>query len=156
MHVVWIIIKKNTFSFAATKQLELIKILLKNIHVDDLKKWMKQVKEDFDNTVFTKEELTISQRLSQPVNEYKSKTLPLHVRLARDLEEKTGENLVKTEIEYIVTGMEPVMQGIMATDYKNKYDKEYYWDNKTRPVLERLTEAIYPDIDFYSKQLKLF
>jgi DNA polymerase elongation subunit (family B) len=149
-------IKKNTFGYAAEKQKELIEyILYKNPTKDDIEKWLKNVKSDFENRTFTKKDLIISQRVGRELESYKG-TAPLHIRLAQQLKERTGENLTHREIEYVVTGNTGVMQGVLVEDFTGNYDKEYYWDNKTFPILDRITSVVFPNYDFFSKQSQLF
>ena len=149
-------IKKNTFSYAAEKQKELIDYCLhQNPTRDDIKKWLHAVKKDFESRKFKKEDLIISQRVGRDLEDYKG-SAPLHVRLAQILKERTGEALVHREIEYIVTGNTGVMQGILAEEFTGEYDKEYYWDNKTYPILTRITEVAFPNYDFFQKQLEMF
>lgn len=149
-------IKKNTFGYAAKKQKELIDyVLYKNPSRDDMKKWMEDTKKEFDGRTFSKDELSITQKVGKELGEYKG-SAPLHIRLAKELQDKTGENLVHREIEYVVTGNTTIMQGVLAEDYKDEYDRGYYWDNKTFPILDRITGVIYPNYDFFQKQQDLF
>lgn len=148
--------KKNTFSYAAKKQKELIDyILANNRSKKELKDWLQQCKKDYDNKIFEKEELVITQKVGKSVEEY-SKTPPLHVRLAQQVMEDTGVDLYKTEVDYIITNSSKGMNGIMAEKYNGTFDKEYYWSNKTQPVLERVALVLYPDIDAFNRNLSLF
>lgn len=149
-------IKKNTFSFAGQKQKELIEYLLyKHPTKDQVKEFMKKTKEEFYGRDFSKDELMITQKVGKELADYKG-TAPLHVRLAQKIKEDTGQNMVHTEVEYIVTHSDGKMQGILAENFTGKYDKDYYWENKTRPLLERVTNVVFPGHDFFSNQLNLF
>lgn len=148
--------KKNTFSFAAKKQKELIEYLLdQNPSRGDLKTFLRSIKSDFDDREFIKEELTLTQKVGKGLVDY-SKTPPVHVRIAQRIQDKTGEILTNTEIEYIITRQKPLLDGIPANEFTGEYDKDYYWENKTKPILQRITEVIFPNYDFYDNQLTLF
>lgn len=77
----------------------------------------------------------------------KQQTLPLHVRIAKQIKEKTGEFYKNTEVEYIVTSYETKIDGIHAEDFTGDFCREYYWDNKTLPLLTRIIHVTHPDID---------
>lgn len=77
----------------------------------------------------------------------KKQTLPLHVRLAKQIKEETGEFYKNTEVEYIVTSHDKRIDGILASDYDGTYCKDYYWGNKTLPLLTRIINVTHPGID---------
>lgn len=148
--------KKNTFSFAAEKQKELVEYILhSNPTKDDLKLYLLEIKSDFDAKDFTKNELVITQKVGKDFSEY-SKTPPLHVRLAQKVQDRTGEKFTNSEVEYIVTSQKPLLDGVTTDDFNGVYDKEYYWTNKTQPLLDRITNVVYPSHDFFDDQLTLF
>lgn len=157
-------IKRDTFKYGAEKQEELIKLLFqRDLNFDDIVAWVEHVRNEFHNKEFTKEELVISQRVGSYVNSYKSKTLPVHARLAKEVFDQTGEDLSFSEVKYIVTAMEPHLQGVRDVDFNGKYDKRYYWERRTAPLLERILKVVIPDKDWSSilvydkeKQLNLF
>ena len=97
----------------------------------------------------------LQQKVGKSRTEYK-KSIPLHIRLAQKLQDETGENLLHREIEYIVTGHDKHMQGVLTKDFDGKYDIEYYWENKTFPVLDRVTGVVFPNVDFFQIQAGLF
>jgi len=149
-------IKKNTFSFAGEKQKELIEYLLhKNPTRDEIKSYLLEIKKEFEQKDFTKDELMITQKVGKSLEEYKG-TAPLHVRLAQAVKEKTGQNMIHSEVEYIVTGQQGKMQGVLAEEFDGKFDRDYYWENKTKPLLERVTRVVFPGYDFFSLQMSLF
>ena len=146
-------LKRNSFSFAKEKQKELVLLLLeKNASKEELLLWYGQVKEDFYSRTFTKEELTITQKVNKSFNKYK--TLQLHSKLALEYKQRTGEYLKGGEIDYIVTQLDTKMEGCLLMDWDGKtFDKDYYWYHKTVPLLERLIRVVYPDIDFNDSPL---
>jgi len=142
-------IKKNTFGFAAEKQKFLInKVLYDAPDVEDMKKVMQDIKKEFYDKEFTREELTIIQKVGKEPESY-AKTQPLHVKLAALVKANNGESMKNVEIEYIVTGKDKTIDGILAEHFTGEYDRNYYWENKTRKILERITKVAYPDIDFF-------
>lgn len=77
----------------------------------------------------------------------KQQTLPLHVRIAKRIKEKTGEFYKNTEVEYIVTSHDTKIDGIHADDFTGEFCREYYWENKTLPLLTRIINVTHPGID---------
>lgn len=147
-------IKKNTFTYAATKQKELIDMILKgNLTLTGLRVFLDETKKEFMTREFTPRELVITQKIGKNLKDYKNQ--PLHVRLAQKVFDKNGENLIRTEIEYIITGtLDNKIDGVILDEYVGNFDRNHYWENKTQPVLERITKCIYPDIDdFFEKPL---
>ena len=136
-------IKKNTFGYAATKQKELIELILRQGGTEaDVDKFLEDTKNEFYSRDFEPKELAITQKVGKPTNEYK--TPPLHVRLAAEIEAETGENLIKTEIDYIVTKHIKGLDGVTLEKFTGEYDKDYYWEKKTQPILERVSKVAYP------------
>lgn len=150
-------IKKSTFGFAAEKQRELIhKILHETVDVEQMRTWVKEVKAEFFKKDFKVEELVLINRIGKKLEDYKSKA-GLHIRLAQLIFERTGEFQVNREIEYVITGhANTKLDGVLKEEFNGKFDREYYWENKTVPVLDRVLKVMFPDDDLFSDQLKLF
>jgi DNA polymerase elongation subunit (family B) len=140
-------IKRDTFSFAAKKQEELINLILEKKDKDFIYKWFVKTKNLFYRKKLSKTDLILTQRIGKPLKEYKAKTLPLHVRIAKEMNKKTGEDFTNSEIEYIVTGTSPVLQGIRSDEYNGEFDRDYYWYKKTFPLLERIVKNVHTDLD---------
>lgn len=85
----------------------------------------------------------------------KKPTLPLHVRIAKQIKEKTGEFYKNTEVEYIVTSHDKKIDGVHIDDFDGTWCKEYYWENKTLPLLKRIISVTHPKIDFETLYNKL-
>jgi DNA polymerase elongation subunit (family B) len=135
-------IKKSTFRFAARKQKELIETILRvGMTRKQAIDFIQNARKEFYASTFTKEDLVLQAKVSKGFDEYKTK--PLHVRLAEELSNRTGEKFTNVEVEYIVTSYQGKMSGVLAQDYKGTYDKDYYWDNKTLPLLIRITEPAF-------------
>lgn len=147
-------IKKNTFSFAAVKQKELVDLLLhgKIKTSEECIEWRKNTKYEFNIKDFTKEEVTLTAKINKAMADYKSE--PLHVKLAKVLQAKTNQVFTHVEIDYIITSGEGGMQGVLAEDYAGEFDREYYWTNKTQPVLERITKVAFPGVQIFEAKLK--
>ena len=147
--------KKNTFSFAATKQKELINLLLSGVDKPGLYEWARKTREEFFSREFTKDELVLTQRVGKRVGDY-VKTPPLHVRLAQVIHQKTGVDLYRSEVDYIITKSDGLMDGVLSGDFDGTFDRKYYWTNKTVPILERVVKIVYPDSSFFDDNLTLF
>ena len=143
--------KKNTFSFAAEKQKELIDLLLhkKLTTAEEIKEWLRLVKVEFTAKQFTLDELTLTQKVGKPISEYKGKNPPLHVRLAKVLQEKTNQVFTHVEIDYVITDASSGMNGVLAEEYDGTFARDYYWSNKTQPILERITKVAFPGIEIF-------
>jgi len=143
--------KKNTFSFAAVKQKELVEGLLhkKLVTSEEVIEWVKKTKEEFNSKDFTVDELTLTQKVGKPISQYTGKTQPLHVRLAKVLQEKTNQVFTNVEIDYVITDASKGMNGVLAEDYDGTFARDYYWTNKTQPILERITEVAFPGVEIF-------
>ncbi len=142
-------LKRDSFSYGSNKQQELINLIFKNSSdINNIKKWLVRTKKEFYQTNFSKQELTIIQKVGKPLKDYTAKTLPIHIRLATEKVKRTGENLTNSEIEYIVTSFKPKIDGIFATDFKGFYDKDYYWSKKTAALLKKILKIVYPSEDW--------
>ena len=51
------------------------------------------------------------------MKDYAAKTKPLHVRIAAEIEKRTGENLLGTEIDYVITSSAGGMDGVVASEF---------------------------------------
>lgn len=150
-------VKKNTFSFAAQKQRELANLmLLDKADKEKVREFLVATKEEYYQREFSPKELSIVQRVGKPAREYK--VAPLHARLALQIEEETGVNMLRNEVEYVITSSHKGMDGVILDKYDGKnFDRDYYWTNKTVPVLDRLTKVVFPDVvDFYTVSRSLF
>lgn len=161
-------LKRNTFTFAKKKQQEFIKFIFGNKPTnEEIKEWYYKTRELFYSTNFTKEDLIVIQRIGRDFNTYKS--IPLHVQLGQKRKERTGQYLRGVEIEYIVTSMlQGKLTGCLEDEWDGKtFSPDYYWYHKTKPLFERITKVVFPDLDFEdsfftefqklkNRQMKLF
>ena len=67
-----------------------------------------------------------------------------------------GETYTHVEIEYIITpGRNGTkMSGVLSSDFTGEFDRDYYWTNKTQPVLERITEVAFPGEEIFEPKPK--
>lgn len=156
-------IKKNTFSFAAKKQKELIELILRgNGDQETVRTFLDEARKEFYSRDFEAREVAITQRIGKSAKDYK--VPPLAALLAAEVEEKTGVVQHRTEVEFIITrgvsyGDKNIerSQGVLIDDYTGNFDRDYYWTNKTIPALERITKIVFPDvIDYYTGSRSLF
>jgi DNA polymerase elongation subunit (family B) len=140
-------IKRNTFKFAANAQKELCtKILRKEIPTCDVLHEVRNYKKIFFEKEFTKEELTLSVRINKEEYTGKSLSAVLSTAMIQD----TGENPKGTEVPYIVVGCKKRINAIHADKYKGDFSREYYWNNGTRNLLNKVLQLVDPfkEIDF--------
>lgn len=147
-------LKRNTFKFAAKKQKELIEYFLhEKTTLDKAKGYMKKIRNEFLDTEFPKEDLVMVQRVGQ--TEY-SKNIPAPVQLALRQQAVTGNEILHTEVDYIIVSQKPQLKAISPDEFTGTYDKEYYWDNRTLPALLRITDAVYPGEVLWDRQSSIF
>jgi DNA polymerase I len=146
-------IKKNTISIASEAQKLLIQnLLFNNYSVFDCEKFVEELMEKTRQGKIDKKELIIQVKLNRPVDSYKSK-LP-HVLVAKEMMSKTGA-LESNEIEYIVINAKS-KKYIVPTEYEGIFDREYYWNNRIYPMLERLLEIVFPRNNWKKYKVKEF
>lgn len=134
-------IKRNVFKFAAQKQKQLVEdILRKRIPISDVLHQIRRWKFEFEKMTFEKEDLELSIRINkesydgQSVSAYISKTLI----------EETGVNPEGTEVKYIVLRARPKLRVIISDKYDGKFSREYYWENATKPILNKILQLVDP------------
>lgn len=125
----------------------------------------------------TQNDLTYQKRLSREIDNYGKKMkdkngdvklkkdgtertvpIPIWVQVATELKKKIdagGKGMDKTMnhysagnyIPYIIISSDPKLKAIYASDFKGKYDKEYYWNAIFAPT-QRILEVVYKKIDW--------
>ncbi|MBC7866225.1 MAG: ribonuclease H-like domain-containing protein [Gloeobacteraceae cyanobacterium ES-bin-316] len=139
-------IKRNAFKFAAEKQKELIEnILRKKLPLCDVLQEIRKYKAEFFNRKFTKEELELSVRINK--REYTGNSISAF--LSKQITDETGTNPEGTEVKYIITDCKRRLIGIQSEKYNGKFSRLYYWENATRPMLNKVLQLVDPgkDID---------
>ncbi len=100
-----------------------------------------------------KRDLVISKSLSKDVDDYEVKksttgkdvTQPIHIQIAKILEQR-GENVTEgTRIEYVVVGEDP-LRAVPVSDFEiGQEDRSYYWLKCVWPPVERILKACWPE-----------
>jgi DNA polymerase elongation subunit (family B) len=134
-------IKRNAFKFAANKQKELIEdILRKRIPISDVLQTIRNYKREFEMTKFTKDELELSVRINK--QSYDGNSVSAYI--SKTILEETGTNPEGTEVKYIVLRARPKLRIILAEQYEGKFSIEYYWENATKPLLNKVLQLVDP------------
>lgn len=134
-------IKRNTFKFAAEKQKELIyDILYKKIPIEEVLYRIREYKREFLKKEFTTEELEMSVRINK--SEYTGNSISAF--LSKQIIEETGVNPEGTEVRYIVTGMKKGLIAVQSQNYAGKFSREYYWENATKNLLDKVLQLVDP------------
>lgn len=97
----------------------------------------------------TLSEISIGKGISKDPEKYKTK--PLHVKIAQKIKAGGREFYIGMKIVYVVTGMKPTLQGVLAEDYGELgviYDPVYYWDRVIFPATHRVLQTVFPDVDW--------
>lgn len=145
------VIKSSSCALVVKLQDELIKMLLKKNHskkyyIDWLLNKRKII---FDDV--SKEDLILTTKINKPFDKYKNKTLP--VILAEKKLKREGI-LLNREVHYIITSINPKLDGIEPQFWKGKFNKEYYWNRALLPCCDRLLRVVFPEIS-WRKDFKL-
>lgn len=134
-------IKRNAFKFAAEKQKQLIEdILRKKIPICDVLQQIRDYKNEFFKKEFQKEELELSVRINK--DSYTGNSISAF--LSKQIIEQTGVNPEGTEIKYIITSCKKRLIGIQSHEYVGKFSRMYYWENATRPLLNKVLQLVDP------------
>ena len=134
-------IKRNTFKFAAKCQKELIEnILRQKIPISDVLEQVREYKSLFHRTQFTQEELELSVRINK--EEYTGNSISAF--LSKQILEETGVNPEGTEVKYIITKCGKSLTGIQSHKYNGSFSREYYWQNATRNMLDKVLQLVNP------------
>lgn len=134
-------IKRNTFKFAAEKQKILIEnILRRRIAISDVLYEIRAYRKEFFNRSFTKEELELSVRINK--DEYTGNSVSAF--LSKTIINETGINPEGTEIKYIVLKAKPKLRVIQSDKYDGKFSKEYYWEQASKPLLDKVLQLVDP------------
>lgn len=98
------------------------------------------------------DEVMLSKSLSKKTSEYhhktatgKDATVPVHVRVAEDLE-KAGKPIGEgARVAYVVVDGSDGIKAIPAEDYAGECDRYYLWENLVYPPTQRVLQAAFPD-----------
>ena len=143
------IIKRNTFSWAAARQKELINsIVTGKLQLDEICDTIRQYKIDFTKHSFQPNELAITQRIGK--EEYSGDSLV--GRLSKLITDRTGVNPIGTEIQYIIFASEPKLRGCLLEDFTGRFSRYHYWERLSRPLFDKVLNLLRPNenIDFYT------
>jgi len=148
--------RRDTLKFAETQQKKLFDLLLKeNTPVEEIKKWIEELRSFVMDKHLQKEDVTLYKRLGQEIDHYK--TSNPQVRVAKWIREKqqTSEKInlysqgayipmIYVEEEYNIS--KETGQSVTHPDlYVNgSYSAEYYWNTPIYGILERILKAAYP------------
>ena len=134
-------IKRNTFKFAAEKQKEIIEnILRKRIAIEDVLHEVRRYKKEFYNKTFTKEDLELSVRINKEQYDGNS----VSATLSKAILEATGINPEGTEVKYIIIKAKPRLVALLSEKYDGKFSREYYWEQATKPLLNKVLQLVDP------------
>jgi|GEM_PF-6415662 len=102
------------------------------------------------------EEVVISKSISKDPDDYK--TFPIHVKLAKELKERTSDFYIGMKIGYVVTGKcGSALDGVLAEMYDPAamgYSAEYYWDKIIWPATHRILQVCFPEHDWKKHSIK--
>ena len=102
-------------------------------------------------------DFVMSKRLSKPVREYARKTKldgsfaaqPVHVEIARLLQERGRDVTPGVRIEYVVVdGKASPQKCIPAEDFAGEFDRFYLWEELVYPPTLRVLQAAFPGEDW--------
>lgn len=88
-------------------------------------------------------DIIIIKKVSKLPEEYKS--MPVHVKLALEEKNAGGRYYTSQKVPFIVVSNSP-LKVVSVRNYAGVYDRKYYWQNQVFPPVQRLLEAIFPEI----------
>lgn len=104
------------------------------------------------------DEIIIIKRIAKMFDEYK--TVPVHVALAMKRKEQGERYYVSQQVPFIVIAASP-LKIIHSTEFKDEFNREYYWTKQLFPPVQRILTAVFKKNDWEqyldtSGQQKLF
>jgi DNA polymerase I len=101
--------------------------------------------------------LILSKGLSKPISEYKQKTLPIQVRIAKMILENSPSQLLG-RVQYVITGYKGGLEGVPVIDGKipSKPSYDYYWNNQILPPIQRIVEGVFGKVELEMRSLDTF
>ena len=157
-------VRKNTIKITKEKMTEAIELItIKNKNSSYMKKWIKDLKEYvLNNKNISAPDIMIRTKISKPIHKYKNKTV--HIILAEKLI-KEGKMLEAVEsknswgsqqINYIITDTTNKQEAVLASEFKNKWDRKYYWDVQIYAPLMRILKVCYPKENWEEHNIIMF
>ena len=146
--------KRDTIKIAAEAQLHLFDMIIKNdTPLESIQSWVENLKKRIMEADVAAEDITVHKKMTMYPKQYKAYEkggkLPIHVQVYLDAKDKVDGGIsINQYIPYIVTETGP-LGGIHAELWDGKtYDKMYYWNKQVYPLLERVLEVAFPDVDW--------
>jgi DNA polymerase elongation subunit (family B) len=137
-------VKKDTIKYARALQKELMERLLRDKSTKrEIEKWCDEQKQRYMDSKLEKEDLTISIRISKPIEEYKNSDI-IHIKIAKQLKANKKEFYIGMNVPFVVTSSSPKLDGVYAEEFNGEYDKSYYWNNRIFPMCARVLYVVYP------------
>jgi DNA polymerase elongation subunit (family B) len=143
------------------------KILRTDVTSDEARKYVVDLKEHIFKDNLSVEDLTLINKISKRLEDYK--TLSLHGRLAKRLiaegkllpivENRKGYG---TRLEYVIVDVNGKREGVLADEFAGECDRIYYWNVQIYAPIQRVLECVWPAQDWglylgpISKQITLF
>lgn len=151
-------IKRDCIPVAASYQKKLIDQIFNHADKSSVLKWIEEKKENISKEHYKVEDITIHKKMAKDASLYKGKgekkyTAPLHVRIAQRIKRK-GD---KTDLSkggsiisyYVIPSTDGKnLEGKHISEYKEDWDREYYWNKIIYPPMKRILEVIYPEVDW--------
>ncbi len=146
-------VRTDWIKTARNLQKDVINMILDGKGKEEILSMLVEYKKRVENNKLKKDELIISQKLTKPINSYK--TLIPHVKVAKQMIKEGEEVYVGTKIPYIyIKGEDGKPEPIYVKHFKNNYDAEYYWNSKIFPATERVLTSVFPEYDWTTLYIK--
>ena len=142
------------------------RILHQNQSKEELFDWLWLKRQEFMTGTIDIKRLIIRKTVSKPLDSYvgemmddkgkvkkrkdgtvRTKSIPLHVKIAMKMKDKKQMVSVGDMIEYIVTKGKSPSEGVSIDEFKGEYDKQYYWEKQIWSEIERIVEVVYPALN---------
>lgn len=130
-----------------------LKLFDDNFTVKDAIEYIKQLRYKLAYDIIDPEHLVLVNRVSKQIEHYK--TLSLHARLAKRLIKTKvilpiveSAKKVGTRLEFIVVDVNGKNEGILLSEFKGEWHREYYWQVQIYAPLKRLLKIAHPTVDW--------
>ncbi len=160
-------VKKSNTQLGKKTFTEFVSLLFKDdFSLVDANKYIKTLQNKLRYDDIDPEQLLITTRVSKSMDNYK--VMSSHSRLAKRLIESgdllpiiEGEKKVGTRLEYVMIDNRGVNDGVLLSEYKGNFNRQYYWTTQIYAPLKRLLKCTYPKEDWdrydeFSDQLSMF
>jgi len=138
-------VRSDSIKIARDVQYELMSLILReDAKISEILDWLFESRNNVMQYKLGVDDVAISHSVTKQLNKYK--TVPVHVKIAKEMLSRGREVYIGMKVQYVVINSDNNLEAVTLDEYvtnKLKYDAKYYWNRKLYPVLMRILEAVY-------------